>query len=44
MPEELGAFEFTVFLYVERFEDGFYDSSPTCKDEVSQDFTLFVNE
>jgi len=44
VPEESGAFDFTVFLYVERFENGFYDSSPTCKDEVRQEFTLFVNE
>ncbi|RZN80647.1 MAG: hypothetical protein EVB11_11360 [Winogradskyella sp.] len=44
VPEETGAFDFTVYLYVERFEDGYYDSSPTCNDSVSRDFTLFVNE
>lgn len=43
-PEEAGNFDFTVFLWVERFEDGFYDTSPTCGDEVSRDFTLVVNE
>ncbi|WP_299114357.1 hypothetical protein [uncultured Winogradskyella sp.] len=44
VPEETGAFEFTVFLSVERFEDGYYDSSPTCNDSARRDFTLFVNE
>ncbi len=42
-PEEAGDFTFTVYLWVERFEDGFYDTSPTCGDEVSKDFTLIVN-
>lgn len=44
VPEEAGAFEFTVFLAVERFENGFLDTSPTCSDDVRTDFTLFVNE
>lgn len=44
IPEEAGAFDFTVYLSVERFEDGFLDTSPTCSDDVSRDFTLFVNE
>lgn len=41
-PQEIGTFDFTVFLYVERFEDGFLDTSPTCKDEVSRDFSITV--
>ncbi|TCK68969.1 hypothetical protein DFQ05_0480 [Winogradskyella wandonensis] len=44
VPEEAGVFEFTVFLSVERFEDGVYDSSPTCSDYARTDFTLVVNE
>lgn len=43
-PLEAGNFDFTVFLWVERFENGFYDTSPTCGDEVSTNFTLVVNE
>jgi len=43
-PLETGSFDFTVFLYVERFEDGYLDVSPTCSDGVSKDFTLFVVE
>ena len=41
-PEETGSFDFTVFLAVEKIEDGRLDSSPTCVDSVSTDFTLFV--
>ncbi|RNC87030.1 MAG: hypothetical protein ED556_06300 [Winogradskyella sp.] len=43
-PEEAGSFDFTVYLSVESFQDGFFDASPTCDDVVSKDFTLFVNE
>jgi len=43
-PTEAGRFNFTVYLTVESFDDGFVDTSPTCKDEVSRDFTLLVKE
>ncbi|MEM1002032.1 MAG: hypothetical protein AAGH46_05235 [Bacteroidota bacterium] len=43
-PVESGRFNFTVYLYVESFDDGFVDPSPTCNDEVSKTFTLLVNE
>lgn len=42
VPEEAGTFNFTVFLAVEKIEDGRLDSSPTCTDSVSTDFTLVV--
>jgi hypothetical protein len=44
IPLEAGRFNFTVYLTVETMEDGFIDTSPTCKDEVSRNFTLQVNE
>ena len=43
-PLEAGRFNFTVYLSVESFEDGFVDPSPTCNDEVSRTYTLLVND
>ncbi|ARV08838.1 hypothetical protein BTO05_03980 [Winogradskyella sp. PC-19] len=43
-PLETGTFNFRVYLYVESFRDGYFDSSPTCSDDVSKDFSLVVVE
>jgi hypothetical protein len=43
-PLETGRFNFTVYLSVELFEDGYVDPSPTCSDEVSRTFTLLISE
>ncbi|SHH45379.1 hypothetical protein [Winogradskyella jejuensis] len=43
-PQEVGTFNFRVYLYVESFDNGFFDASPTCSDEVSKNFSLVVTE
>ncbi|RNC89878.1 MAG: hypothetical protein ED555_10530 [Allomuricauda sp.] len=42
IPEEEGTYSFTVELFVENFDEGGYDGSPTCNESTERQFLLRV--